>query len=54
MSTPSDPHANLKANLDRHRVEFMKSELALCLTLFHHRRPKVRNRRRGIRQKVAG
>ena len=32
MSTPSDPHANLKANLDRHRVEFMKSELALCFT----------------------
>src|SRR5438874_13758591 len=32
MSTPSNPHVNLKANLDRHRVEFMKSELALCFT----------------------
>src|SRR5260370_3744248 len=32
MSTPSDPHASLRANLDRHRVEFMKSELALCFT----------------------
>ena len=32
MTTPSDPSANLQANLDRHRVEFMKSELALCVT----------------------
>ena len=32
MSTPSDPYANLRADLDRHRVEFMKSELALCFT----------------------
>ena len=32
MSTPSDPHSNLQADLDRHRVEFMKSELALCFT----------------------
>src|SRR6266699_3369429 len=31
MSTPSDP-ANLQADLDRHRVEFMKNELALCFT----------------------
>ena len=32
MSTPSDPYPNLQAGLDRHRVEFMKSELALCFT----------------------
>ncbi len=32
MSTPSDPHSNLQADLDRHRVEFMKNELALCFT----------------------
>ena len=29
---PSDPYANLQADLDRHRVEFMKNELALCFT----------------------
>jgi ubiquinone biosynthesis protein UbiJ len=32
MSAPSDPSANLKGALDRHRVEFMKNELALCFT----------------------
>jgi len=32
MNTPSDPYANLQADLDRHMVEFMKNELALCFT----------------------
>ena len=32
MNTPSDPYPNLQSDRDRHRVEFMKSELALCFT----------------------
>jgi len=33
VNTPSDPyHSNLQADVDRHWVGFMKSELALCFT----------------------
>jgi hypothetical protein len=33
VKTPSDPlFAKLQADSDRHRVEFMKNELALCFT----------------------
>ena len=32
MNTRSDPYPNLQADLDRHWVGFMKSELALCFT----------------------
>jgi hypothetical protein len=30
MSTPSDLHANLQGELDHHRLNFIKTELALC------------------------
>jgi hypothetical protein len=32
VNTPSDPFASLQAALNRHRVHFLKNELALCLT----------------------
>jgi hypothetical protein len=32
MSSPSDPYAALQADVDRHRVDLMETELALCLT----------------------
>ena len=32
MNTPPDRSANIQADSDRHRVEFMKNELALCFT----------------------
>ena len=32
MNTRSDPYPNRQADVDRHRVEFMKSELTLCFT----------------------
>jgi hypothetical protein len=32
MGTPSDPYVNPQGELNRHRVEFIKSELALCFT----------------------
>jgi hypothetical protein len=32
MSTPSDLHANLQGELDHHRLNFIKTELALCYT----------------------
>jgi len=32
MNTPSDPHANLQAESDRHRLNLIKTELALCFT----------------------
>jgi hypothetical protein len=32
MSTPSRPSANLKDEANRHRLDFITSELALCFT----------------------
>jgi hypothetical protein len=32
MSTPSDPYANLQAESNRHRLDLIKIELALCFT----------------------
>jgi len=32
MSTPSDPYANPQSALSRHRLDFIKTELKLCLT----------------------
>ena len=32
MNTPSDPFAKLQAESDRHRLNLMKNELALCFT----------------------
>ena len=32
MSTRSDPYAHLQAESDRHRLDLIKTELALCFT----------------------
>jgi hypothetical protein len=32
MSAPSSPYANLKPESNRHRLNFIRSELALCFT----------------------
>ena len=32
MNTRSDPHAKLQAESDRHRLDLIKTELALCFT----------------------
>ena len=32
MSAPSDPYESLQAASNRHRVQFLKNELALCLS----------------------
>jgi hypothetical protein len=32
LSTPSNPYVNLKAEANRHRLSFIKSELVVCFT----------------------
>jgi hypothetical protein len=32
MSTPFDPYTNLQADSNRHRLDLIKTELALCFT----------------------
>jgi hypothetical protein len=32
MSTPFDPYTNLQAESNRHRLDLIKTELALCFT----------------------